>query len=334
MVVGNVRLFGGSVDTGLHSEREKEGNMTVAGISVDGDATNSAPSARWLSAGNLTVAAVLTGAFLALFYQWFGFQNRFSWGSDDWAHAYIVPLISGYAIWTNRDRLAKLTPEIFWPGLAPLALGIVSYFFFLLGFPNHMGQGLSIILAIFGAALLNLGPRFMPVLAFPIAYLFFAVTISQRLMQGVTFQLQLIASKGSWLLMNGIGVQTDLAGNTLQIFKSDGTTIPLNVAEACSGMRMVIAFYALGTAIAFLSTKQWWQRIALLLLAGPIAIFVNVLRVASLGVLSLWNPDVAKGSAHMFVGLLWLVPAFALFMFTMWALKNLIREPNTEPTKA
>jgi exosortase len=333
-MVGKAQQPGGSIGAGRQCDREKEAFMTVAGVSTEGDATDRAAYARWLNAGNITIAVVITGAFIALFHQWFSFQNRFSWGSDDWAHAYVVPLISGYAIWTNRERLAAFVPEVFWPGLAPLALGIVSYFFFLLGFPNHMGQGLSIILAIFGATLLNLGPRFMPVLTFPIAYLFFAVTISERVMQGVTFQLQLIASKGAWLLMNGMGVHTDLAGNTLEIFKSDGSTIPLNVAEACSGMRMVIAFYALGTAIAFLSTKQWWQRIALLLLAGPIAIFVNVLRVASLGVLSLWNPEISKGSAHMFVGLLWLVPAFALFMFSVWALKNLIRDPNAESIKA
>lgn len=282
-------------------------------------------------AGDLIIGLFLAGAFLTLFYKWFIFQNRFSWGSDDWAHAYVVPLISGYAVWKVRAQLKAVKPEVFWPGLLPLALGIVAYFFFLLGFPNHMGQGFSIILALFGLTLLNFGPSVATLVAFPIVYLVFAVTISERLMLDVTFELQLIASKGSWVLLNAMQVQTDLAGNTLYIFKGDGTTIPLDVAEACSGMRMVIAFYALGTAIAFLSTRHWWQRIALLLLAGPIAIFVNVLRVASLGVLSLWNPDISQGSAHIFVGLLWLVPAFGIFMFCVWALKRLVRESTVEP---
>ncbi len=302
--------------------------MSTAGANPAEGVQADAALARWVTPANLIIAGLTLFGFLALFYQWFGFQHRFSWGSDDWAHAYVVPLISGYAIWKERDRLALMTPQLFWPGLLPLLLGIVCYFFFMLGFPNHMGQGFSIVLCIYGLVLLNLGPNITSLLTFPIAYLVFAVTISERVMQGVTFQLQLIATKGAYVLLNVMQITTDIAGNTLTIHKSSGETIPLNVAEACSGMRMVIAFYALGAAVAFLSTRLWWQRIAILLLAGPIAVFVNVLRVASLGVLSLWDEEFSKGNAHMAVGLLWLVPAFLLLMFSVWALKRMVDEPQ------
>lgn len=308
--------------------------MTTAEINPVSDLATDAAELRWFSPINLLVAAMSIAGFIALFHQWFGFQHRFSWGSDDWAHAYVVPVISGYAIWRNRELLRRTSPVVFWPGLAIIAFSIVSYFFFVFGLPNHMGQGFSIILTIFGMALLNFGPKMTGALTFPIAYLAFGVTISQSIMTGVTFQLQLIASKGSWILLNVFQVQTELAGNTLLISTRHGDIIPLNVAEACSGMRMVIAFYALGTAIAFLSTKAWWQRVALLLLAGPIAIFVNVLRVASLGVLSLWNPEFAKGNAHIFVGILWLIPAFFLYVFCVWFLNRLIHEPNPEGAAA
>lgn len=315
---------------GRRTNREGKTTVSAAGANPTKGIQMDAPLARWATPGNIVIAILTLLGIIALFHQWFGFQHRFSWGSDDWAHAYVVPFISGYAIWRERERLAKLTPTLYWPGLLPLALGIVCYFFFMLGFPNHMGQGFAIVLSLFGLALLNLGPRMTALLTFPIGYLIFAVTISERVMQGVTFQLQLIASKGSYILLNVLQIQTELAGNTLTIFKSADETIPLNVAEACSGMRMVIAFYALGAAVAFLSTRHWWQRIALLLLAGPIAIFVNVLRVASLGILSLWDEEFSKGNAHMAVGLAWLVPAFLLLMFCVWALKRMVVEPTPE----
>jgi len=305
--------------------------MTKEGANPSSDIASKGVVARFATPTNLVVVAAGIAAFLWLFHQWFGFQNHFSWGSDDWSHAYVVPFISGYAIWRSRDQLKASIQEIFWPGILPLTLGVVCYLFFVVGFPNHMGQGLSIILTIFGLVLLNAGPKITALLSFPIVYLMFAVTISQSVMQGITFQLQLIASKGSWILLNVLQIQTDLAGNTLYISTSSGDTIPLSVAEACSGMRMVIAFYALGTAIAFLSTRYWWQRVALLLLAGPVAIFVNILRVASLGVLSLWNPEFAKGNAHMFVGVLWLIPSFALYMLCVWMLKKMIRDPEPAP---
>ena len=308
--------------------------MSLAGANPSKAVVSAHPPMWWAAPGFLAFAGLSIVALIALTRHWFLAQNRISWGSDDWAHAYLVPFISGYAVWRVRDRLARLTPEIFWPGLAPLIAGIACYFLFTLGFPTHMGGGYAIVLTIFGLCLFNLGPRITALLAFPILYLAFAVTPSNFLIKQFMFQLQLIASDGAWMLLNMVGIHTEVAGNTLTIMRSTGETIPLNVAEACSGMRMVIAFYALGTAIAFISTRQWWQRIALLLLAAPIAIFVNVLRVASIGALSLWDTEFAKGNTHMLVGVIWLIPAFALFLGCVWALRRAVVNPETDGAEA
>ena len=295
--------------------------MSVAGVNPSRQVEAAAePPPWWATPGFIAGAAIITASLLFFFRHWFYTQHDKSWGNDDWAHAYIVPVISGYAAWRVRDRLRTLTPAVFLPGLAPMVLGIVCYIFFTIGFPTHMGRGFSIVLTIFGLAFLNLGPRITALLAFPIGYLAFGVTLSNFMIRGVMFELQLIASQGAWILLNMFGVQTDVNGNTLTIMPRLGDPIPLDVAEACSGMRMVIAFVALGAAVAFLSTPRWWQRIALLTLAAPVAIFVNVLRVASLGALSLWDAEFAKGNAHMMVGVAWLIPAFALFMGCAWAL--------------
>ncbi len=295
--------------------------MSVAGVNPSRQVDAAAdPPPWWATPGFIAGAAIITAALVFFFRHWLYAQHQKSWGNDDWAHAYIVPVISGYAAWRVRDQLRALRPEVFAPGLAPLALGVVCYIFFTLGFPTHMGRGFSIVLTIFGLALLNLGPKITALLAFPIAYLAFAVTLSNYMIRGVLFELQLIASQGAWILLNMVGIQTDVSGNTLTIMPRLGEPIPLDVAEACSGMRMVIAFVALGAAVAFISTPRWWQRIALLTIAAPVAIFVNILRVASLGALSLWDPEFAKGNAHMMVGVAWLIPAFLLFMGCAWAL--------------
>lgn len=284
--------------------------------------------AALLTPGNLVMAGLLAAAFLLLFFRWFLVQHAFAMNSpDDWGHVYIVPLISGYILWKRRDALLSMRSEVFWPGLPLILLGISCYFLFVItNYANHMFQGFAIVLTLAGLAILLLGPRMFPLLAFPIAYLAFGVTVSEMVMLKVTAQLQLMASWGSWVLLNVIGLVTERAGNVLVITTSGGEEIPLNVAEACSGMRMLVAFYALGAAVAFIACRHWWQRIALLLLAGPVAIFVNVLRVAFLGVGSLWNPELAKGDAHMLIGVLWLVPAFLLFMGVVWALNRIVRD--------
>jgi exosortase len=112
----------------------------------------------------------------------------------------------------------------------------------------------------------------------------------------------------------------------LTVHVADGSSHPLNVAEACSGMRTLMAFLAIGVAMAALGLSRWWQR-ALLVLAGiPISIFVNILRVASLGLLSVVDPNFSTGEFHSMVGLFWLVPAFLLFLGAMWVIRNLVVE--------
>lgn len=277
--------------------------------------------------------AVLLGIIL-LFSQWFFRQNRFSAEqSADWGHAYLVPLISGFYVWKQRHRLMAVTPTVYWPGLLPLVVGIATYMTLsLVPFPGiHMFQGLSLVLSVAGIALLMLGPRMFPHLVFPVGYLAFGVTIGEMVMNKITFQLQLLASQGAALMLRLMMFTVDIAGNTITLSLSDGRQIPLNVAEACSGMRMVIAFLALGVAVAFFSCEKWWQRTALVLLAAPVALFTNVFRVVSLGVASIWDSNLAAGDAHTLIGVLWLIPGFLLFMGLVWVLKNVVREDGAAP---
>jgi exosortase len=287
-----------------------------------------AAGGRWFTLETAVMGVAIGLAFAALFRFWFVSQHLHSAAGADWSHAYLVPLISAYVVWARRGAIVRAGPGAFWPGLLPVALGEVCYVFFTVGAAgNHMLQGFSMVLSLSGVALLLGGARVAPLLAFPIGYLLFGVTISEKIMIYITFQLQLMASAGSYALLNVVGIETEIAGNTLTITNaSTGDAIPLNVAEACSGMRMLIGFFALGVAVAFLSCRQWWQRVALVLLAAPVALFTNVLRVASLGVATLFNRNLAAGDAHTFIGVLWLIPGFVIFMGITWALNRMVRE--------
>jgi exosortase len=292
---------------------------------------------------NLAAAGVIALSFLALFFRWFITQHRHSLEAmEDWGHAYAIPLISGFLIWRQRHDLKKVAARVFWPALPVMLTGVSAYFFAVVGIKNHMLQGFSMILTLFGVVLLLLGPGAMQRLFLPIAYLAFGVTVSERIMIEITFRLQIIAAEGGWVILSLVGqlagFTVDLRGNTLHVFPGGGARpIPLDVAEACSGMRMVIAFFALAGAVALVSCKHWWQRLALLLLAAPVAIFLNMIRVAVLGVLSLWDRDLATGDVHMLIGTLLLVPGLGLFLLIMWALNKTVHDeaaPAAAPTPA
>ncbi|MEO1008740.1 MAG: exosortase/archaeosortase family protein [Planctomycetota bacterium] len=286
----------------------------------------------------LVLGGLSVAAFAWLFSTWFARQGQISLNRlDDWGHAFAVPAIAVLLLWQRRERLLATRVQPFWPGLLPLLLGIACYVFFIVGVPTHMLQGFALVLSVFGFVLLVLGPQVMRVAIVPIAYLLFAVTVSERVMLAITFQLQLIASQGGHVLLTVFGYPLGLDpvrdGNIIRVLDASGTEHALNVAEACSGMRMVVAFVALGAAIAFSQCRQWWQRTAVVLLSVPVAIALNMVRVAVLGFLSVYvDPELASGEAHMIIGTLLLVPGLLLFLGLVWILNRVVRED--EPAAA
>ncbi|MGE3107081.1 MAG: exosortase/archaeosortase family protein [Phycisphaerales bacterium] len=275
---------------------------------------------------NLVKAGLLAGVFGAYFWNWLRTQARHSAGDSNWSHSFFVPLISGYLIWQAREAMMKERVGAYWPGLAPMLLGVVSYPFFVVGIPNHMAQGYAMILTLFGMVLVLLGPGMMRHLFLPIAYLVFMVTISEKILQVITTRLQQWAAIGGDVLLQIVGVNVKRSGVTLDIVDSTGATHSLDVAQTCAGMSMVIAFIALGAAVALVGCRYWWQRVVLVLLAMPVAVLLNVARIAVLGMLTLWDPDLATGQAHTLIGTLLLIPGFLVYMGIVWALNRAVRE--------
>ncbi len=279
--------------------------------------------------------AILTVAYCAFFFDFLWRQLHISLEDPDWSHALLIPVISVYFIYTRQEKLSEIRYRPFWPGLLFVLLGMAAYVFFTIGPTyNHTLQGWFAVVALFGVVLSMCGVGSMKLFLLPIAYLSLGVKVGERLMFYATAKLKVIAAQGAWFLLNLTGTETDRSGSVLTLIRGDGSEIPLDVAEACSGMRMIVAFLALGVAIAFISCRFWWQRVMLIGLAIPVAMLVNIFRVATLGWLSLYDVEMAGGDFHMLIGLVWLLPALALYLGIVWILNRIvITEPIREMTK-
>ena len=251
------------------------------------------------------------------------------------------PMVRGF--WQPvLDKVKLGTRPEYWLralGLGVMVCALVAYVWSLYPISNHMAQGYSMILGLFGLVLFMLGPRAMAVLWLPIAYLVFAVKVSDRLWQQVAFQLQDIAATGSTIALKALAAvmsfEVQSAGNQITMWVPSGaagtlTEYPINIAEACSGLRMLMAFVALGTALAFAWERKWWQRLVIVLATVPIAVVVNIGRVTVIGLLYLVDPELAQGDTHVFVGMLMLIPAALLLLGIGWAMDKIIIEEPTE----
>jgi exosortase len=312
-----------------------EGKMSsVSGETLRSAQTAEAALAQWKRP--LVGAATIVGLLMLVFWDFFAHQVRLAIEDQaDYGHILVVPFIAGYFVYLNRERLLAVPFRTTWFGLAPVILGVGWYILCQIG-PQPLRhanlQSVGVITTIGGLSLLFFGWRSMAWLWFPLLYLFmFGQGISERFMSIVTYRLQDITARGAHLVMV-VGMDVERSGNTLFIFHN-GETKPLNIAEACSGMRMLMAFLALGVAMAYTGFKRYWQRVALVLMAFPTAIFVNVLRVTTLGILSLFDTGLAEGDFHSFIGLVWLVPAFFIFLGLMWVIRQLVHEDDQGMSK-
>lgn len=286
---------------------------------------------RAFALGAIPVTAIVVWMF------WDFLIRQVRWGIQeqaDWGHTLVIPLIAGYFVYVKRDQILARPFRTTWVGVIPILLGVFWYLLCTFGPPmffHHNLQGAGVAMTLFGIALLFFGFRAMAWLWFPILYLaVFGQTISQRLMEIVTFELQDITARGAHVVLSVLGVDVEREGNTLNVFDAEGNIRPLNIAEACSGMRMLMAFLALGVAMAFLGLKRFWQQAILVLMGLPTAVFVNILRVVTLSLLSLVNADFAAGDFHSFIGLVWLVPAFLIYLGVMWVVRNIVVEGGTK----
>ena len=283
----------------------------------------------------ILASVALLGAFVAVF--WVFISNQFIYAFTepaDWGHTLFIPFISGYFVFLRREELFAKPFSASWTGALVLVFGVACYVAATFGpswfVRHHNARGIAIGVALFGLSLLILGWRATKLLLFPLAYwVCFGQTISDRLLQLVTQRMQDWSAVGAWVLLAVTGIDVERSGNVITVFVN-GDPRQLNVAEACSGMRMLVAFLALGVAIAYTGLPRVWQRAILILAGVPVAIGVNVLRVYSLGVLTLWDSNFATGDFHSFIGLVWLVPALLLYLGIMWFLRNLFVEGVAE----
>ena len=252
------------------------------------------------------------------------------WVTDmSWSHGFLIPVICLYFL--NQRKIEILNS----PRRANY-LGLVFLFFFLVLYPVNIvhfkygyGRPLTMI-ATLGAAVLFLGGwRLVKYAWLPIGYLIFAVPLPERYYREITIPMRKLAAQVSVVLLNLVqGLEATARGVIIDVVYKGARLEPsLDVAEACSGMRLLLAFLALGVAMAYLHYRPVWQRIILLVSTIPIAIFCNIVRVSITGfIYILISPKYAQGIYHDLLGMGMLPLAFGLYAALAWFMSNLFEE--------
>ena len=256
------------------------------------------------------------------------------WLNDgNWSHGFLIPLFSLYFINQHRRQILNVQTKPNYLGLFFMICLIVFYPLNIVHFQYGYFRPLSMI-ATLGAIVLFLGGwRLIKYTWLPIGFLVFAVPLPARYYVKITMPMRQIAAKIAGVLLDMVSqIETTVTGVIIEvIYKGQQLKPSLNVAEACSGMRLLMAFLALGVAMAYLHYRPVWQRIILLACTIPIAIFCNVVRVTATGfIYVLIHPRYTQGIYHNALGMVMLPLAFGLYGFIAWFMSSVVTE-ETQP---
>jgi len=278
----------------------------------------------------------LQGAALLILLVWLYhsilYNLALQWIHDpNFSHGFFVPAFSLYVLWQGRKELKSVASSPSWAGLPLVLVALVMLVLGVLGVELFTSRVSLLILAA-GLIILLSGWKLFRAVLFPWAVLFLMIPLPTLIQQKFTFPLQMLASQLSTSMLEMVGVPVLREGNVIVL-----AAMPLEVAEACSGIRSLLSLVTLSIIYGYLMEKRIWVRVVLACAAVPIAVFANSFRIFGTGLLvQYWDPELAQGFFHEFQG--WLVFVVSLvLLFALHRLINLIwKSPkeNTTPRPA
>lgn len=260
------------------------------------------------------------------------------WNDENYSHGLLIPVIIGYMIWLQRDKLAAISikPSLIFGGAA-IVFALFALWAGVAG-AELFTQRMSLVLLLIGIVLYFWGWRLLQALIVPFALLLLAIPIPAIIFNKIAFPLQLFASRCAVWTMSLFGIPVLRQGNIIELKPLNSfQTKKLEVVEACSGIRSLMTLITLAVVFAYFTHPRakndaqkvggwiksygFWRSTLLVSSAVPIAILTNAMRVSGTGVLAhYYGTQVADGFFHSFSGWVVYIVAFLMLFGVGWIL--------------
>lgn len=259
--------------------------------------------------GHLKLLGVAIALILLLFFRDVGDMAVIWWTSSTFTHClFILPLV-GWLIWQRRSEVVLRTPHVWRPGLMLVA---AAGFGWILG--EAAGVSLirhaSLVMMVQASAIALLGPVVARSIAFPLFYLFFLVPFGEELVP----PLQTVTAKLCMIFLGWAGIPAHIEG----VFISTPTGY-FEVAEACAGVKFLVAMVAYGALVANVCFRHWLRRTAFMVLVFGVPILANGIRAyGTIHISALTSNDFAAGFDHVIYGWVFFAVVMAIVMGVSW----------------
>ena len=223
---------------------------------------------------NLAKIAAVTLLFIMNYLPTFAdLHEKYSEIDSYYSHGYLIPLVSIFIIWHKRAKLKDMGVVPCPAGLWVLSGGLLLYIFGSWWFVNIVAN-FSMLVVLLGLLLYLFGKPITRELAFSLAYLFFMIPLPKITIIYITFWLKLLAASAAAEIILAMGIPVLLQGAFLEL-----PTGIIEIDNACSGLRSLIALAAMGVIVAYFLPVSLLKKCLVVLISIPIAMVANVTRI-------------------------------------------------------
>ncbi|MCH2487498.1 MAG: exosortase [Erythrobacter sp.] len=256
----------------------------------------------------MALVCVWAALMLLTFREWSEMAWQW-WNSDSYAHILLIPPIIAWLAWMRRDDLTTIAPRCWWPGLGLLTGALLLWLAGRVSGINLLAHAGAV--AAFAAIVPTLlGPRAAALLALPLGFAVFLVPFGEE----IVWPMQIVTARLVIQLTHLSGVDAALSG--IYITTPVGLFI---VAEACSGVKFLIAMIALGVLAAFTGFASWLRRILFLLACVIVPILANAVRAwGTIYLAQFIGAERAGGIDHLIYGWVFFAVVVAIVLGLAW----------------
>lgn len=262
-----------------------------------------------LALGSLSLLAITAREWAEMVHQW--------WYIDTYSHILLVPIIIGWLVALKANELARLDPRPWLPGLSVVAAGLGLWLIGRASGANLIAHA-GAVGALQGLVIAVLGPRVSVLLALPLCFGVFLVPFGDEIIE----PLQVITAKIAIALTQWSGIPAFFDG--IYIDTPVGLFV---VAEACSGVRFLIAMVTLAVLVAFTRFSKWTHRLAFMTASIIVPIIANGIRAwGTIYIAQSQGVEFAAGFDHVFYG--WFFFAFVVVLLLGLAWRFFDKDPE------
>lgn len=235
-----------------------------------------------------------------------------------------VPFISAYLLHIEKRRIFWATRYAPLIGIPAILAGLGIGWWAQLGFNRTASMdwlsisAVSVVIVWSGLFVLAYGPAAAKSAAFPLAFLLLMIPPPEFLLNRTIRLLQDGSTEISVLLFRAVGLPVFRQGFVVAV-----PGVRIEVAQECSSIRSSIALLITSLLAGHLYLRKGWKTAVLVVLALPLSVIKNGIRISTLVLLSLYvNPGFLHGRLHRDGGFVFFLIALALLYPAFRALEK------------